>query len=370
VKLSCFVKLIQGKWLGIVKKMFNLFFRSKKMKLKWLSTIVLLIVLISSNGFSSTIARWAGAPAGDANQAAGTGSWKAAYWSPGPSIPPAPAGFEDEIKITGPNTVCTVDSDTGNYVCKMSISGGSDMGNMPKLEIVKGGNLGIGEFRVGAGGSAKTGTMGCVNQTGGTLSLAKDLLIGRASTSQNNPNDGKGFYTISGGTIECTADNSSGGLYVGGNGTGDAPSEGTFTVAGSEGKIKVKKLCVGNDGKKKQGSGKLEFKIDAKGVSPIQTGNIYLDLSGATITTKLIVIAIAGPPKADILLVDNQGSGPVSGAFDTVNDKSAGEGADVVLSFDGVDYNYSLTYKGGASGNSIMLKFKTSGPGAAAAAKP
>jgi len=334
------------------------------MKLKWISTIVLLIVLVSSNGFSATIARWVGAPAGDANQAAGTGLWKDAYWSPGPSIPPGPAIIDDELKITEPNTVCTVDSDAGNYVCKMSISGGSDISNMPKLEIVEGGNLGIGEFRVGAGGSAKTGTMGCVNQTGGTLCLAKDLKIGRASTSKSNPNDGKGFYTISGGTIECKDNSSSGRLYVGGNGSGETPSEGTFTVAGSGSEIRVKKLYVGNDGKKGKGSGRLEFKIDAKGVSPIQTGAIYLDQGGATTTTKLVVIAIAGPPKADILLVDNQGSGSVNGAFDTVNDKSASQGADVVLSFEDVNYNYSLTYKGGASGNSIMLRFKTSAPAA------
>jgi hypothetical protein len=332
------------------------------MKLKWISTVVLLIVLVSSNGFSATIARWIGAPAGDANQAAGTGSWKDAYWRPGPSIPPAPGKFDEELKITEPNTVCTVDSDAGNYACRMSISGGSNIGNTPKLEIVKGGRLGIGEFRVGAGGSAKGGGMGCVNQTGGALILAKDLTIGRSSTSQNNPNDGKGFYTISGGTIECTADNSSGGLYIGGNGTGETPSEGTFTVAGSGGKIKVKKLSVGSDGKKEQGGGTLEFKINANGVSPIQADNTYLDRGGAAITTKLIVIAIAEPPKADILLVDNQGSGPISGAFDTVNDKSASQGADVVLSFGGVNYNYSLTYSGGTGGNDIMLLFKTSAP--------
>lgn len=331
------------------------------MKLRRIIAIVLLTILVSSNGFSATIGRWIGAPAGDANRPAGTGSWKDAYWKPGPSIPAAPATSDDELKITEPNAICTLNSDAGDYACRMSISGGSDISNMPKLEIVKGGRLGIGEFRIGAGGSAKSGAMGCVNQTGGALVLAKNLIIGRSSTSANNPNDGKGFYTISGGSIECTNDNTSGGLYVGANGTGDAQCEGTFTVAGSGGKIKVKKLYVGNDGKKEPGGGTLEFKIDAKGVSPIQTDTIYLDMGGAAIKTKLAVSAAAEPPKADILLVDNQGSGPINGTFDTVNDKPASQGAEVVLSFNGVDYNYGLTYRGGSGGNDIVLLFKASG---------
>lgn len=341
------------------------------MKLKWLGIVVLLTVIISSNGLSETIARWQGAPAGDANRPAGSGSWKDAYWVPGPTIPPAPATNADELKLTEQGAVCTVDSNAGNYVCKFSISGGSDKANMPKLQIVEGGYLGIGEFRIGAGGSAKNGTMGCVNQTGGTLCLADDLKLGRSSTSQKNPNDGKGFYTISGGTITYKTGNPKGALCIGGNGTGDSISEGTFTVSGNKAVITCKRLHVGNDGSRAKGSGTLEFQIGEQGVSPIQVANaVYLDQGGPTSTAKLIVNALAAPPKADIVLVENQGSNPINGTFDTVNDKSASNGTEVVLSFENVNFCYTLTYTGGAGSNNIMLLFKTSAPAAPAKTGP
>ncbi|MBN1788357.1 MAG: hypothetical protein JW806_08175 [Sedimentisphaerales bacterium] len=332
------------------------------MKLKWVIIAVLLTVFISSNGFSATIARWKGAPAEDANKTPGTGSWKDAYWLPGPSIPPAPANADGEIKIVEQNAVCTVDSDIGEYICKMSIAGGNDMNNMPKLEIVEGGQLGIGEFRVGAGGSANSGPMGCVNQTGGTLILANDLKIGRSSTSQKNPNDGKGFYTISGGTIKYKANTSKGRILVGGNGTGDDLAEGTLTIVGSNGRITIKQLFVGNDGRKKPGRGTLEFQLDSKGVSPIQTDLIYLDMGEDDVETNLAVSAIAVPPQADIVLVENQGVSRANGRFDKVNGQTASEGANVTVNFDGTDYKYSLTYQGGDNRKSIALKFKTAVP--------
>ena len=340
------------------------------MKPKLLSLVVLLAVLISSNGFSATIGTWFGCPAPDPNKPAvdankpaclpRTGSWKEAYWNgpnnPGIHLPPGPGASKDEIKITRAKTVCTLDSDAGNYLCKLSIAGGSEESNAPRLEITAGGQIGIGEFRVGAGGSTASGPIGCVNQTGGTVKLGEDLLVGRYGTSSKNPNEGKGIYTISGGTITCDAANTKAGLYIGGAGSA-GQSEGIFTVIGSTANINFKKLNIGSDGAHTGCSGTVEFKIGSSGISPIRVSNgINIDPSNEN-STKLIVSATAESPKADVLLIENQGNEPVNGTFDTVNGNPAPEGASVVLSFGGNNYGYNLTYKGGAGNNDIMLRY-------------
>ncbi|GEM_PF-5299633 len=329
------------------------------MKMKQLSTVVLLAISFVSVGFSITMANWQGAAAGDANHPVGTGSWSGPFWnSPPTNIAAAPASPGDEIKISKPKKVCTVDSNVGNYICKLSLSGGPDVATAPKLEIVKGGHLGIGEFRVGAGGSAKTGTIGCVVQTGGTLCMGDDMKLGRSSTSADNPNDGKGYYTISGGTIMPSATAPRASLCIGGNGSSATASEGTFKVIGKGASIKVKKLFVGNDGYKGVGTGTLEFAIDANGVSPVQaTDSVTIDAGGASSTAKLVISATGTPPKSDIVLVDNQGNNPITGIFDTVNGNPAAEGAEVAVSCAAGKYYYKLTYAGGTGSNDIMLKF-------------
>ena len=329
------------------------------MKLKWLVAVVVLALLMGSSGFAATIGTWFGAPAGDVNHpVAGTGSWKDAFWSKeGIHLPPAPSGNSDEIKITRANTVCTIDSNVGNYICKLSLSGGADAATAPRLEVATGGYLGIGEFRIGSGGSSGTGTIAYVNQTGGTVSLADNLMIGRSGNSDSNPNNGKGYYTISGGAITYAQTNSRATLYVGGVGN-NSPSEGTFTVAGSTANISLRKLYVGSDGMRTGGTGTLEFKIGSTGVSPIylsDAGSIILDNKGADSTAKLVVSLTAAPPAGDILLVENAAKGAVSGTFDTVNGNPAPEGDPVVLNAGGVDYKYALTYRGGAGGNDIVL---------------
>lgn len=340
------------------------------MKPKLLSLAILLAVLISSSGFSATLGTWYGCPAPDPNKPAvdanrpacpaGTGSWKDAYWNspnnPGIHLPPGPGTSSEEIKIVRAKTVCTLDSDAGNYLCKLSIAGGSEESNAPRLNIVTGGQIGIGEFRVGCGGSTASGPIGRVNQTGGTVNLADNLLVGRYGTSSNNPNEGKGIYTISGGTITCIPTNTKAGLYIAGFG-GRGPTEGTFTVAGNAVNINFKKLSITSDGA--IGCvGTVEFKIGSAGVSPIRVSdNISIDALGETTTAKLLVSATAEPPKADILLIENQGNSLVNGIFDTVNGNPAPEGASVVLSFGGNNYGYSLTYKGGAGNNDIMLRY-------------
>jgi hypothetical protein len=232
------------------------------------------------------------------------------------------------------------------------------------LEIVNGGQIGIGEFRVGCGGATAMGPFGCVNQSGGIVKLADNLLIGRYGTSDKNPNEGKGHYTISGGTLTYDATNRKGGLYIAGT-DGSGPLEGTFTVVGNAAKTNFKKLSVTSNGATGN-IGTVEFKIGQAGVSPIRVSDtISLDELGESTTTKLIISAIGEPPKADILLIENQSSNPISGTFDTVNGSPATEGANVALDFGGNTYNYKLTYKGGTGGNSIMLRYS---PGATAPA--
>ena len=333
---------------------------------KCLGAIILLTAIFVSTGFSASLATWQGAPA-DANHPgniAGIGKWTNPYWKP---ELPAPPGIPGEIKISKPKTVCTVDSNVGNYVFKLTITGGTDATTAPKLEIAKGANLGLGEFRVGGGGAASTGGFGCVNQTGGTLNLGSKLIIGRFGTSQNNPNAATGFYTISGGTITYLPTNPDPTIYIGAAGA----AEGTLTVAGKGANIGIKKLYVGGDGKKPAGTGTLEFKVDANGVSPIKVEDgVFIDSSGEATTAKLTVSAIKAAPKADILLIDSVGSAPIAGVFDTVNEKPATEGAEVVVNAAGTNYFYKLTYKGG-NGNDLMLKFDHAAPGAApAAVKP
>lgn len=335
--------------------------------------VIVIITLIAGNGFSATVAQWFGYKADANNPAAGkqpgTGTWKEAMWNkegiklplPGPTIT-----NKDEIKIVRAKSVCTLDSDAGSYLCRLSLAGGSEDANAPRLDIVNGGVLSIGDVRVGAGGTSAQGGIGRINQTGGTLNLADNLLVGCYGTSQKNPNYGKGLYTISGGTIACLAENAKATLYIAGGGA-EGASDGTFTIVGNAANISFKQLYIGSDGSNTGCTGTLEYKIGSSGVSPIRVSNsVSIDPLGTSSTAKLIVSATAEPPKGNILLIENQGSTPVSGIFDTVNGNPATEGASVVISSGGKNYNYTLTYKGGAGNNDVIL-FASSAPAAAPA---
>jgi hypothetical protein len=328
-----------------------------KMKSNHSIAILMLTLLIVSSGFASTIGNWYGAPTGDANKPAGAGKWKDAYWNNPPvAIPAAPATTSDEIKIVRQGTSCTIDSNAGSYICKLSIGGGTNLSNAAAVEITNGGFLGIGECRVGSGGAAKTGAVGLLSQTGGTICLNHKLFVGRYGTSDENLNEGKGFYSISGGLLTYSPSNVEGGLYVGAAGSG-GKSEGVFTVIGKQAKITLRKLYVGGDGKKSEGIGTLEFELEPNGVSPIQISNgVFLDQMAENSTANLKINAVYGAPKKDVMLVETQGTSAVAGVFDAVNGQAAAEGANVVLqTADGV-YSYKLTYAGG-NGNDIVLKY-------------
>lgn len=328
------------------------------MKTKHSVAVLVIVLSIITNGFTVTIGNWQGAPAGDANKPAGKGSWKDAYWNKPPAaIPAGPSIQANEIKIIKPNTSCTVDSNVGSYICKLSIGGGTDLATSPILEIANGGFLGIGEARIGSGGSASTGAIGSLVQTGGTLILSNKLFLGRYGTSNTNPNEGKGYFTISGGTLAYSqAVPDAGAMYIGASGSGGV-SEGIFTIVGKQAKINLRKLYIGGDGKKSVGNGTVEFKLQADGVSPIKVAEgVSLDLGGEQSKAVLNISADAAAPKADILLVDNTASNPITGIFDTVNGIAAAEGAQVAVKTNSGISNYILTYKGG-NGNDISLKF-------------
>jgi len=326
-----------------------------------------MLVIISSTGFALTMGNWQGAPDGDSNKPAGSGNWKDAYWNKPPVLLPAAPGMPGaEIKVIKPRTSCIVDSNVGTYDCKLSIGGGADLITAPKLEIANGGNLGMGEIRVGSGGSSASGTFGCLVQSGGTLIMNHKLFVGRYGTSGSNPNDGKGFFTISGGTLTYAPSNSEGGLYVGAAGS-DGTSEGTFTIAGKAGKINVRKLYVGSDGKNAKGTGTIEFEMEADGVSAIKAAeSVLLDASKDESKANLVINADMSAPKTDIMLIETAGGNTVAGVFDAVNGGAGTEGSQVVLKAGDGEYNYTLTYKGG-NGNDIALKFVKFTPKAQAA---
>jgi hypothetical protein len=126
-------------------------------------------------------------------------------------------------------------------------------------------------------------------------------------------------------------------------------AEGTFTVVGNASSITMRKLYVAAQTTTRYGTGTLKFKIGSAGVSPIRltdADSVILDQAGADSTAKLLVSLTAAPPSGNITLVENQSTGDVTGTFDTVNGNPAPEGASVVLSFGGNNYNYTLTYKG------------------------
>jgi len=280
-----------------------------------LDLIVLLACLLVNSAFATT--DWL-------NQ---VGQWNEDYkWSNG-----VPIG-DDEIRLRGDNSVCVLSS----------VQTWSDLSNNrtrvyegATLIITDGGELtGPGWLRVGAGNA------GTVYQTGGLLKLqeGKDntrLVIGDSGGSD-------GYYIISGGTL--TYESGDGHLTL-----GDRGGTGTFTVWGSGSTIQMNSLRVGGRDSGRAATGTLEFLIDEFGVTPIQVNDVILDPGGDDSTASLIV-DLLGIGDADLsptyLLVENLGSDPVSGIFDSMP-----EGTPVTLD----TTTYYLTYVGGVGGNDIML---------------
>jgi len=163
---------------------------------------------------------------------------------------------------------------------------------------------------------------------------------------------GKGYYTISGGTLTGT-----GNMYVGafaGAGTGGTSgAQGTFTVVGKPEGMDVSVgdlyVGVGDVTGVYTGTGTLEFQVVNGVVTPITATNVYIDPAGQALAiTNLIVSKTSGDPAANILLVKNTGVAAVDGAFDNITLDGAFLGYTVSYVFDSV----SMTDGGG---NDIAL---------------
>jgi|GEM_PF-546264 len=305
--------------------------------MKTMSKAVFVVLLVGAAVQAGTIDVWNGP----------TGSfWDGAKWKNGGPAVWTGTSTSDELKLTGEGTVCTVDG-TGSWVYKLSVASGPTGAT---LEVVSGGNLGMGEVRVGASGATSVGAIGYVSHTGGTLSV-KDIILGRAGSSPV----GKGYYTISGGTLTYGS-GATGRMYVGG-GSGGAYTEGTVTIIGNAASIQMKELYVGSDGTN-YGKGTLVYQVGAGGVSAIQVSDsAFLDAAGASSIANLEVSTTeTSLPEADIILVRVTGSNALSGTFDAMNGGSAAEGAQIVLAGN----VYSLTYQyvaEGSTANDIALVF-------------
>lgn len=251
----------------------------------------------------------------------------------------------EDIKITNPATTVTIDSDVGNYsIGNINIASGPDNDNAATLEITDGGYLGAyKELRIGTASATSNGYIGYLLQTGGDVSTSS---TGKIEVGYKS--GGTGYYTINGGSL--TGD---GTLFVGGAGDDDAT--GTFTAAGSDPVINMRKMYVGakDSSGVYPGTGNIEFQVGADGVSPIQiSDSIYIDPAGSDDSiTNLLVSLTAAPPLSDIVLIEDTGGGTIKGRFDSINSVAAIEGASVALSFGKTNYLYNLSYLYDAAGD-------------------
>jgi hypothetical protein len=342
------------------------------MKLKFLG-VLLLISLMTSSVFATY--SWVQA---DPTYAA-TDSWSEPnQWTTVEGAPPStapgvpPNTDTQEIKIMTQSWMetaergasVTINSDVGNYSgsgagVRISLNGSADHPAVLTINssgvITDTASSGTYGLRVGSNSSGGTGSIGYVNQTGGSATIT-NVILGYAGTKFATL--GTGYYTISGGTLSAP-----GFMRIGaGDNSTTTQTQGRLTVVGNSASISVKSLYVGSYDSTHNGIGELEFQIGASGVSPIvDTNNVTLDRNGASSTANLILSLTAAPPIGDILLVSSTSASAsaVSGTFDTVTgDQSLGtraaNGDLVKLSFSGTDYYYNLYYdydSAGAPGN-------------------
>jgi hypothetical protein len=306
--------------------------------MKSTTLLILMVCLISGGVRAGTIDVWKGP----------TGSFTdGTKWQNGGPSTWTSTNANDELKLTGEDTVCTVDI-VGSWIYRLTVSSGPDGAT---LQVVNDGNLSIGEVRVGSSGATGVGAIGYVSQTGGTLSV-KDLILGRAGSTAT----GKGYYIISGGTLTYNS-GATGRLYVGG-GNGGTYTEGTLTIVENAASIQMKALYVGSENGTNYGKGTLVFQVGASGVSPIGVADaVFLDTAGTSSIANLEVSTTESSlPQTDILLVHVTSGNALTGTFDAMNGGSAAEGTQIILAGN----TYSLTYQYAAeagANNDIALVF-------------
>ncbi len=248
---------------------------------------------------------------------------------------------EEEVQIIGAKSVCTLNTSTGDW----GIGQRMRVHTQAALLVQDGAQLlGAGWFRVGAGSA------GTVNQAGGLVQI-QDGSKDKARLGIGDSAGSDGLYIISGGTLTY-ANSADGRLQIGARG-----GKGKLTIVGDAAKIVMGQLIIPDQA---NGNGTLEFKVGAKGVTPlVAKSGVSLDSLGAQTTAALLVTAMDAPPSADIVLVDNQAATAVAGVFDTVNGNPASEEAPIVLGAAGKECTYTLSYVGG-TGNDIVLVYKSS----------
>jgi hypothetical protein len=276
--------------------------------------------------------------------------------------------------ITGPGSVCTVDTAIGGWPrlttagTRIRIFEGATMNVVDGADITGFGWIRVGDIR-------NTPNAAYLNQTGGRIFLTYQKEGGRLAIGDGNkaPNGGMlpgSTYTISGGTLAYDSSNAS---CTGELTLGYRNGYGQMTIVGSAPVINMKNMYIAGDTDVATGSpynygtGILEYQIGSNGVSPIVLdGTAYIDLGdadgdgqrlGETTTANLILQLTAAPPLGDILLIDCVSA--IQGTFDTVtgdiNGGKALEGDTIILTYDGVQYQYTLTYNGGADGKDLVL---------------
>ncbi len=267
------------------------------------------------------------------NDFSGVGNWADPnIWSTGY----VPSG-EEEVKVRGGDTICTLDTSTGDWGVgqRMRVYEGATLIIEEGAEL-----LGAGWMRVGASNP------GYVEQKGGLVQIqnGKD----DAKLGIGDQGDSDGYYTISGGTLTY-AEGSAGDLIVGAR-----AGKGKLTIIGTGPTILMNNLTVGD---RAGASGTIEFQVDTDGVSPIVlAGSVSIDPSGDVTTADLLISAIAAPPMSNITLVDAPEDADAPNFFDTVNGIPAEDGATVLLTSGGVGYYYHLSYARGGT-NDIVLVF-------------
>jgi hypothetical protein len=278
-----------------------------------------------------------------------------------PAVPVANSG--DEIKFKTGNGLAVVnDGMSVDHNCRLSI--GTDTGVF-RINVT-GGLLGANELRVGSVGSATQSGAAELYQTGGVVTANQMLLSRNASTSSAATAIGNGLYVISGGTLQSRTDTGDGRMYIGCGvnsvtGSDIAQQVGKFVVDGTGGTINMKTLYVGGDGTK-TGTGTVEFKMSAQGVSKITLSNAAILDGGTGASTGIadLVLSASAPLAAgNIVLVETTSSTAVAGVFDRLNGVvgAAAQGASVILGGNTykLSYFYDATTGIDGNGNDIAL---------------
>jgi len=315
--------------------------------------VLALLLAVAGSAQATTIGTWSGA---------GTDTlWSnGANW--GGTVPAAPAPtVGDEIKMQKANTA-TIDS-TMSYDHNCRITVGNDTGGIQVINMT-GGALGANELRIGAVRSTALNGIAEMYQQGGTVTANQLVLSRNGSTSVAATGIGNGLYVMSGGILQSRAGD--GRMYIGVGvnsvtGSNIAQQVGKFVVDGTGGTINMSALYVGGDGTK-TGTGAVEFKIGASGVSKISLSSAAI-LDGGTGTSTgiadLVLTATAPLAASNIVLVETTSATAVSGIFDRLNGTigAATQGASVALggqSFT-LSYVYNATTGLDGAGNDIAL---------------